>query len=142
MRRLPALTFPIKLDIGCGKGKIDEHIGFDVLDFGQEIVWNINDGIPLPDNSVSAIFTSHFVEHLKIDELANFFSEVVRVAINEAPFEIWCPHSDTIQAHYLCHYSFWDEDAIKGIVEDCPNLELLETRREGYHFIAKLKIKK
>lgn len=142
MRKLATFTFPIKLDIGCGKWKKEGFIGMDRLDFGQEIMWDINHGIPLPDNSVSEVYSSHTVEHLRIDELSNFFQEVIRVAVNGANFNIRAPHSDDIKAHYLCHYSFWNENVIKGIVEDTPNLELVDVQRDSYHFVANLKIKK
>lgn len=142
MRKLSELKFPIKLDIGCGKWKMEGYVGLDRLDFGQEIIWDINHGIPLPDSSVSEIYSSHTIEHLKTDELANFFSEVVRVAINGAPLVLRAPHSETIKAYYLCHFSYWNENMIKGIVEDCPNLELISTERDDYHFIANLKITK
>lgn len=142
MKRLPKLTFPVRLDMGCGKNKIDQHIGMDSLDFGQEIVWNINDGIPLPNDSVIAFHSSHFFEHLKKEELPNAFNEIVRVCMKDTPVTIIVPHADTHQAHYLCHYSYWHEAMIKGVCEDHFNLELVSTSRNGIHFTMNLKVKK
>lgn len=142
MRRLSQLQFPIKLDIGCGKFKLDGFVGFDQLDFGQEIVWNINHGIPLPNDSVCEAYSSHTIEHLEVKELENFFSEVIRVCLPDTILTLKAPHSSDPKAHYLCHYSLWNEKVITGIVEDSPNLELIETHQESYHFVATLKIKK
>lgn len=143
MRRLPVnLDLPINLDLGCGQNKIDLHVGMDQLDFKQEIVWDINHGIPLPNSSVKKIFSSHFFEHLTKKELPNAIYEMVRVCVPDAPITIIVPHADTIEAHFLCHYTYWNEAMIKGIVMDCPNLELLSTSREGIHFTMNLKVKK
>ena len=139
--RLQNLNYPIKLDIGSGKFKKDGFVGFDNLDFGQEIVWDINHGIPCPDESVSEIYTSHFLEHLKSEELPNFFSEVARVCQKGALLEIRVPHADTDEAHYLCHYTLWDESKIRGIVKDSPALTLLDISRDGIHLISKIKVK-
>jgi len=142
MRKLTKLDFPIKLDIGCGKHIIEGFIGMDWQDFGQDIVWDMNHGIPLPDNSVSEIHTSHFAEHLTNKELSNFFSEMIRVGINGAPITFITPHSDAQQAYYLCHFSYWNAKVMQGIVEDSPHLQLIEHQKKDYHFIAKLIIKK
>lgn len=139
--RLAKLEFPIKLDVGCGKFKREGFVGYDNLEFGQEILWNINQGIPLPDESVSELYTSHFLEHLRNEELPIFFNEAVRVCQPGVLMEIRMPHADTDEAHYLCHYSLWNESKIRGIVKDNPNLELLEMTRDGIHLIAKIKIK-
>ena len=142
MRKLIPIELPCKLDIGCGHGKITGFVGMDHLDFGQEIVWDINNGIPLPDNSVSALHASHFMEHLENKELTNFFSEVIRVCPTGTKVTLIVPHADTIEAHYLCHYSLWDESKIAGIIKDSPNLELESTERDGIHFTMNIKVKK
>jgi len=65
MRRVKIKNFKdIYLDLGCGdkkhrrpiKGK--NNVGLDIIDYGQEIVWDVKDGIPLPDNSCEYIIAS------------------------------------------------------------------------------------
>jgi hypothetical protein len=51
-RRLPILTFPIKLDLGCGEFPKEGFTRLDINDFGQEIMWDATEGLPLPDNTV------------------------------------------------------------------------------------------
>lgn len=143
MRKLPQLNLPVKLDLGCGQNKLSDHTGMDFQDYGQEILWDINHGIPLPNNSVSKFYSSHFFEHLKKEELPNVFLEIHRVCINDAPVTIIVPHADTHQAHYLCHYTYWNEQMIKGIIEDSfGRIELLSTSRESINFIMNMKVKK
>lgn len=142
MRKLANLQFPIQLDLGCGKNVIEGFVGMDKLDFGQEIVWDINHGIPLPDNSVSKLHSSHMLEHIRPEDLPNFFSEIVRVCVPDAWATIIVPHADTDEAHYLCHYSLWNESKMRGVVKDSPNIEIREMTRDGIHFISELIIKK
>jgi predicted SAM-dependent methyltransferase len=71
---------PIKLDIGCGKTKTDGVVGIDSIDFGQELVHDVRDGLPMyGDNSVESIQSSHFVEHLTGEERVAFFNECYRI---------------------------------------------------------------
>lgn len=69
----------IKLDIGCGPRCGEGFIGIDAIDFGQRHVHDIRKGIPYPDDSVSEVRSSHFVEHLTGAERVEFFNELYRV---------------------------------------------------------------
>lgn len=70
----------IRLDIGCGRVKKEGFIGIDSLDFGQQIVHDVRKGLPMfEDNSVTAVESSHFVEHLTGEERVPFFNELWRV---------------------------------------------------------------
>src|SRR3990167_11002256 len=87
----------LKLDVGCGDSKHDfknhglkDYIGLDIYDYGQDIVWNIEQGIPLPDNSCSEIFCSHVVEHL--DDLITVMNEFWRILKPNGKLSIVCPH--------------------------------------------------
>lgn len=141
MRRLPKLEGEIKLDIGCGKFKKDGFIGVDAKDFGQEIVWDICQGLPFQDETVDEVYTSHTLEHIKDESLDDLFREFHRVCKNGAKLTIRVPHADTIEAHYFCHHSFWSENKIKGMVKDSfGRLEIEEIKRDGIHLIVILKI--
>lgn len=70
----------IILDIGCGKTKVEGVIGIDAIDFGQDLVHDVRNGLPMyKDNSVDQINSSHFVEHLTGEERVAFFNECFRV---------------------------------------------------------------
>lgn len=134
MRRLPYFAFPVKLDLGCGQNKIDGFVGLDCGEYGQEIAWDFNQGIPLPNDSVTEFHSSHTFEHVKWEELAFLLSEIVRVCKDDVRLTIIVPHSDTKEAHYLCHYSLWNERVVEGVVADHPNLALEVMSRDGIHF--------
>jgi predicted SAM-dependent methyltransferase len=129
----------IKLDLGCGKYKKDGYIGLDAVDFGQEIVWDVAEGIPLPDNSVAEVFSSHFFEHLTEPVINRVVWELKRVCKSGAELTINCPHADTTEAYDIAHYSLWDEQRIKGLFNSTKD-EVLEIRRQDNSIFAKVKI--
>lgn len=108
---------PIRLDIGSGNKTKDGCIGMDRFDFGQEILWDLDNGIPLPDDSVEYIYMSHFVEHLDERQIENLFIEMTRVLKNRGIIEARCPCDKTILRYYTSHFSLWNEDRVKGIVQ-------------------------
>jgi len=143
---------PIKLDIGSGKNKKEGYTGIDILDRGQEIVWDVRYGIPVPDNSVEKIRTTHFVEHIEDKYLTKLISEIIRVCKNETEVFIACPHSDFKEAYFPCHLSLWNELKIKGICLDTFNLktvgknpgvlEIKEMSKNGIELNCTLIVKK
>ncbi len=116
---------PVKIDIGCKDNTKPGFSGIDILDFGQDIVWDVTEGLPIQDEFVEEIYCSHFLEHLKVDQIQDFFCEMHRVCKDGSQIEIKVPHSDTIESYYSCHFSRWNESRIQGIVKGLM---------QGYHF--------
>ena len=121
--RVPILQFPIRLDLGAGGYP---QPGFTRMDFdpcnGQtDIVWDIANGIPLPDGSVSELYTSHFLEHLMPTDLHMVLQEMWRVCAGGAKVTIKVPHGDTAAGRLPCHYSFWNEAKMQAIGDWFPN---------------------
>lgn len=83
---------PLRLDIGCGKTKMDGWEGIDSIDFGQKHVHDVRKGLPFADNSVSEVRSSHFVEHLTGQERIAFFNELWRVMKDGATAQIVTPN--------------------------------------------------
>jgi predicted SAM-dependent methyltransferase len=101
---------PHKLDIGCGPNKRPGYIGIDtrscpgvdhVIDIEQE-------RLPFPDASVSHVFSSHCLEHLK--DPMQLFREIARVAQDGAEVEIWTPYAFSNGAFMYSHLHFLAED--------------------------------
>ena len=89
----PVVTEPLRLDIGCGKTKMDGWEGVDSIDFGQKHVHDIRKGLPwIADGSVSEVRSSHFVEHLTGTERIAFFNELYRVMKVGATAQIVTPN--------------------------------------------------
>jgi len=114
-KKLPQLKGKINLDIGCGEKKQPGYIGVDVRDCGQEIVWDVRDGIPLPDNSVDSVISIHFIEHLTNDEALKLFDDVRRVLKPGGTMFNVVPHVDDPAAYYFDHETFWNESRITAL---------------------------
>jgi|WetSurMetagenome_2_1015567.scaffolds.fasta_scaffold05386_4 hypothetical protein len=144
--RIRIKEFPIKLDLGCGKTTKEGCIGMDMLDFGQEILWNLENGIPLPDDSVEYIHSSHFVEHLTESLIEKLFLEMTRILKNDGIIDMRCPSDKTIIKYYTSHFSLWNEDRVRGIVQGWNygngTFEILELRDDGIELHFKLKFNK
>lgn len=131
-----------RLDLGCGKNK--HGVGIDLHDFGQEIVWDLTKGIPLPDNSVKSIYTSHFLEHVSDVDMWQLFNEIIRVCVGGAIMEVKLPHKDSTEAYFVNHVSLWDERKVQAIVlgylYDEEHLELISTERVGLELRFKIQV--
>ena len=118
INKISVSSYPVKIDLGCGFLRYKEkegYIGIDILDYGQEIVWDLRSGIPLPDNSVSAIFTCHFLEHIPFQMVKPLMKEVWRVSIPDAEMFIRLPHRENVWANYAGHLSMWDGEVLKHL---------------------------
>jgi SAM-dependent methyltransferase len=87
----------IKINLGGGRTKMDGFVNIDVLDFPEvDIVHDLNKGIPLEDNSVSEVYSSHTLEHL--DDIVSIVKEMYRVCEDGAKITIKVPYFKSIGA--------------------------------------------
>src|SRR5438045_2147683 len=99
-----------KLDLGCGPKKRAGYIGVDVTHYpGVDHIVDMNtQPLPFEDSSVSHVFSSHCLEHLR--EPMQFFREIARVAEEGAEVEIWTPYAFSNGAFMFSHLQFLTED--------------------------------
>ena len=81
----------IKLELGSGnkKGK-NGWTTVDILN--SDISWDLSKGIPLPDNCVSKIYSSHLLEHIPYEQLIIFLYECRRVLKVDGEFSVCVPN--------------------------------------------------
>lgn len=109
----------IWLDLGCGdinhrrpeQGK--NNIGMDIIDYGQEIVGNVKNGIPLPDNSCEHIVASHFMEHFTKREFLEIMNECWRVLQPAGEIYVIVPHADRGISGWPVHILMPTEETFK-----------------------------
>ncbi len=91
----------IKLDFGCGPNKQAGFIGVDVIPFeGVDVVLDLNtERWPWEDNSITEVFTSHFVEHLEAHERVHFINELHRILKPGGKCTIITPHWASTRAY-------------------------------------------
>lgn len=86
-----------KIDIGCGKGKMPGYIGLDIRPSSEvDIVCDIEEGIPLKSNSITLIYSNHFLEHIK--NVVFVMQEIYRVSKSGANIILRVPYYTSIGA--------------------------------------------
>ena len=95
-----------KVDIGGGLYPKPGYLTIDQAD--ADVVWNLDEGIPLPDNSVGVLNASHVIEHLK--DPIKTMREIHRVLAHGGWAMIEVPSTDGRGAWQdPTHVSFWNE---------------------------------
>lgn len=99
----------IKLEIGAGDKKGAN--GWTTLDLGPacDLQWDLREGIPFPDASVSIIYSSHLFEHIPYNGIVGLLKECRRVLKPSGIISICVPNAKP----YLVGYAnkdrtFWN----------------------------------
>ncbi len=132
-RRLPIIKLrgKIRLNIGCGYKEEEGFIGIDKADCEQEILWDVRDGIPFPDNSVDTIWSQHVMEHLTNEEALDVLKEMYRVLKIGGTTVNTMPHASDPTSCYFDHKSFWNEDKIDSLLNLLRSFGVKEIARTG-----------
>jgi SAM-dependent methyltransferase len=98
----------MKIDIGGG---LFPRAGYTTIDMEDaDIIWNLDNGIPLEDNSVGVINASHVIEHLR--DPIKTMKEIHRVLAHGGWAFIEVPSTDGRGAWQdPTHVSFWNENS-------------------------------
>ncbi len=118
---LPAVPEIIRVDLGCGIHKPEGFIGVDVsAGPGVDIVADLNQRFPFPDNSVDILRAHDVVEHLS-DRL-HTMNEIWRICKPGAQVDIRVPSTDGRGAFQdPTHVSFWNINSFNYYCVEFPN---------------------
>jgi SAM-dependent methyltransferase len=90
-------------------GGVADYFSIDLRDTA-DLVADLNDGIPLPDNSVGVLNASHIIEHLQ--DKTKIMSEIHRVLAHGGWAFIEVPSTDGRGAFQdPTHVSYWNENS-------------------------------
>jgi len=67
------------VNIGCGYRPLSGWVNLDLVPGYAEIVWDIRNGLPFKDQSVTALFCEHVIEHLTKEDGMRLVREFRRV---------------------------------------------------------------
>jgi len=114
----------LKLDLGCGDAKPEGYMGIDKEPGPQvDVVHDLEQGIPYPDNSADEIRANHVLEHLSNKE--KIMAEVWRVLKPGGKFVFEVPSTKGEGAfNHPDHKSFWPKTTFAFWTQD----DLLEGR--------------
>ena len=103
----------VRIDLGCGRIKAPGHIGLDIIASpGVDLVCDLEQGIPLSDNSVSRAYANHTLEH--IDDLARLVQEIGRVCRPGAAVVVRVPYYASVGAFKdPTHRRFFAEETFR-----------------------------
>jgi len=81
-----------KIDLGCGRYKIEGTLGVDLIEHESvDIVHDLNKfPYPFEENEVDEVHCYHVLEH--VDDFIGMMHEIYRVCGNGAKVYIRCPH--------------------------------------------------
>ena len=127
----------LKVDIGGG---LNPYPGYTTIDTREtaDHVADLNDGIPLPDNSVGVLNASHILEHLH--DKTKIMGEIHRVLAHGGWAFIEIPSTDGRGAFQdPTHVSYWNENSFLYYTDkyladfiDNDTIRFQEFRRETY----------
>lgn len=101
IRRLLQEKKKIYLEVGAGYKKGEN--GWVTIDVTKtcDIYWDLSKGLPLPNESISKIYSSHFFEHLSFKEGQKFLDDCLRVLVPGGTFSICVPNARIYIEAYL-----------------------------------------
>lgn len=90
--KLPQISAPTRLDLGCGPNKKAGFTGVDSINFpGVDVVCDLKKKWPFRDDSVEEIHCSHCIEHFTAIERCHVYNEMWRVMKKGAKATIIAP---------------------------------------------------
>ena len=78
-KKVAATDSNLKLHLGCGTFRLTNWINIDLVGLPVDLAWDIRRKLPFADNSVSAVFHEHVMEHISGIEGYHFVKECFRV---------------------------------------------------------------
>lgn len=99
----------IKLELGSGPKKgLNGYVTVDIR--GADLCRNLKKGIPLKDESVECIYTSHLLEHIPFQELISLLTECKRVLKRGGVLSVCVPDAYKYIQAYVEKREFIDKD--------------------------------
>jgi len=76
----------VDVNLGCGDYYADGWVNVDTADHpgvNRDAGWDVLDGIPYGDGTVSRVYMGHVLEHVPLDSVVPFLREVFRVLASD-----------------------------------------------------------
>lgn len=125
----------VKLNIGCGIRKKDGWQNIDIdASVKPDLVWDIRNGLPYKNDTVTEIFASHVLEHLTQDELVLLMREIWRVCQKGTKITIIAPYWNHVSAFDLDHKCVITSRTFKVWQRDYSSVQSSEKYTLGFAF--------
>lgn len=92
----------IMCNLGCGSRYHSDWVNIDFHGDGSNVLpWDLQQGLPLPDQSCDVIYSSHALEHFTRDGARRFLTECRRVLKSRGTLRLVAPDLEGIARAYL-----------------------------------------
>lgn len=93
----------IFLEIGSGNKKVSKNWITIDLSKNANVQFDVRIGLPFEDESISLIYSEHFLEHLTYKEMCEFLKESLRVLKKRGVFSVCVPNARCWIEYYMNH---------------------------------------
>lgn len=107
------------IGINLGSGQDWNRKGWLAIDKVNGNVLDANSILPIPDNSLEAVYSSHFFEHVDDATSRNLFAESYRVLKTDGIFRIVVPNF----AIFIQKYKDYDQDWFRKVIKSTARPE-------------------
>ena len=110
----------LRLELGCGDAKHQraEYLHLDIVDRGQDCVWDITRGLPFPDDSCAEIYASHTFEHISRQDLIVVLNECWRCIHPGGMLWVVVPAYNAESAYIIPHITQFSEATFRHLTGD------------------------
>ena len=132
LAQLPAKDLCV--NIGCGPNPLPGWINLDVARAEKiDVVWNLRRGLPFPDNSCTAIFAEHVIEHMTREEAAVLLKEAYRALQKGGVVRLSTPDAELYLRSYAGNGQFLRHPGFPQEIETSLDRINLMMRESGQH---------
>jgi predicted SAM-dependent methyltransferase len=93
----------VRLHVGAGNNRLDGWLNTDIMPYLSPLFLDATHRFLVGDNTVSYIFSEHFIEHVPREAAYRFFKESLRVLKPDAVLRVSTPDAEALVRAYLNH---------------------------------------
>ena len=134
-RRLATLpSEELCINIGCGPNCLPGWINVDIARHeGLDIVWDLRQGLPFPDESCTAVFGEHVIEHIRKEDAAKLLKECYRVLQKGGIIRLSTPDAGRYLKAYATNDEFLSHRSFERSIETPMDRINHMMREDGQH---------
>lgn len=115
VKKYLASTDEPALHLGCGGSIKPGWLNVDRYHADADTYLDARNPFPFADDTFSYIFTEHMIEHLEIDNIQGFLSEMLRVLRTGGVCRISCPSLELYTKYYIERDQAFFDQVMQGI---------------------------
>jgi predicted SAM-dependent methyltransferase len=120
--------------LGCGPAALADWVNVDIARGPRvDVVWDLRQGLPFPDESCSAIFSEHVIEHLSKEDAEKLLKECRRVLQTGGVLRLSTPDAERFLRSYAGDRKFLAHPEFPREVDTPLDRINMMMREDGQH---------